>query len=156
MIFWSKKALDNPPFQPDYSILHAISFQKMHIIWAVQFSPKKSSPKELWVYEGWKLCYLSLLMTKSLYFSLSLLNNTCNSMIFYLVFIETLKVKLMLEKLLCNWRGRFLSSIFSSVAAIYWERLFTPGELVGRDTIKRTTMCTRGSLTRGISKFFAG
>ena len=39
--------LDNLPFQPYYSIPYAISFQKMHIIWAVQFSPKKSSSSEL-------------------------------------------------------------------------------------------------------------
>ena len=32
-----------------YNILHFISFQKMHLIWAVQFSPKKPSPKELWI-----------------------------------------------------------------------------------------------------------
>ena len=40
MIFWSKEALDNPPFKSYNTILHVISFQKMHIIWAVQFSPK--------------------------------------------------------------------------------------------------------------------
>ena len=39
--FLSKKGLDNPPFQP------AMSFQRSRIIWAVQFSPKKSSPSEL-------------------------------------------------------------------------------------------------------------
>ena len=43
MIFWSKKALDNLPFQPYYSILHTISFQKMYIIRLAQFIPKKVS-----------------------------------------------------------------------------------------------------------------
>ena len=42
MIFWSKKALDNLPFQPYYSILHTISFQKMYIIPLAQFIPKKN------------------------------------------------------------------------------------------------------------------
>ena len=37
-----KKALDNPPFQPYYSIPHTMSFQKMHILWTGQFSPKKN------------------------------------------------------------------------------------------------------------------
>ena len=45
--FYVINTLDNLPFQPYYSIPHAISFQKMHIIWAVQFSPKKSSSCEL-------------------------------------------------------------------------------------------------------------
>ena len=40
--FLVKKALDNPPFQPYYSIPHTMSFQKMHILWTGQFSPKKN------------------------------------------------------------------------------------------------------------------
>ena len=43
--FFVQKELVNP--QPYYSIPHATSFQKMHIIWTVQFSHKKSSPSEL-------------------------------------------------------------------------------------------------------------
>ena len=45
--FYVINSLDNPPFQSYYSNLHTISFQKMHIIWVVQFFTKKTSPTGL-------------------------------------------------------------------------------------------------------------
>ena len=41
-------SLDNLPFQPYYINLHTMSFQKMHIIFVVQFFTKKTSPTGLW------------------------------------------------------------------------------------------------------------
>ena len=41
--FYDKKTSGNPPFQPYYSNLHTISYQKMHIASLVQFMPKKTS-----------------------------------------------------------------------------------------------------------------
>ena len=43
--FYVKKTSDNPPFQPYYSNLHTISYQKMHIASLVQFMPKKNLPR---------------------------------------------------------------------------------------------------------------
>ena len=54
--FYVVSILNNLPFQPYYCPPHGVRFQKMHIIWAVQFSPKKLSSSELctmiWIYDN--------------------------------------------------------------------------------------------------------
>ena len=47
--FYGVTSTDKSKFQPNYSIPYAIRFQKMWILWVVQFITEKPLPNELWV-----------------------------------------------------------------------------------------------------------
>ena len=68
--FYVKKTSDNPPFQPYYSNLHTISYQKMHIVSLVQFMSKKPSSTGRTVLY---VLFYRLLLTNFMYFSVSFL-----------------------------------------------------------------------------------
>ena len=46
--FYGVTSTDKSKFQPNYSIPYAIRFQKMWILWVVQFITEKPLPNELW------------------------------------------------------------------------------------------------------------
>ena len=58
--FYVINSLDNLPFQSFYSNLHTISFQKIHIIFVVQFFAKKTSPTGLclWMLLSYPKCFM--------------------------------------------------------------------------------------------------
>ena len=46
--FYGVTSTDKSKFQPNYSIPYAIRFQKMWILWVVQFITEEPLPNELW------------------------------------------------------------------------------------------------------------
>ena len=46
--FYGVTSTDKSKFQPNYSIPYAIRFQKMWILWVVQFITEKPLPNHLW------------------------------------------------------------------------------------------------------------